>query len=82
MADNSKDAENYEKTKEIKMNDETPPPRDGMNTEPSAEDRARRAGSGGDLPGKDEIASESNTPPENLHGSLHGRWEKGDQKAK
>ena len=82
MAENSNDVENFEKTKDIKMTDQTPPRRDGMDTEPSAEDRARRAGSGGDVPGKDETASDSKTPPENLHGSLHGRWEKGDQKAK
>jgi len=31
------------------------------------------------VPGKDEIASDASTPPDDLHGSLHGRWTKTDE---
>lgn len=80
--ENESDVDNFERTKQEKMTSQTPPHRDGQLNQPTAEDKERRAGTGGAVPGHDQTAADSSTPPENLHGSLHGTWEKGDQKAK
>jgi len=43
---------------------------------PSIEDelQARGETADGDVPAKDGVASDAETPAEELHGSLHGNW--------
>ena len=69
----SYDEKMFEKTKDLKEKQATPPHRDPQEF-PSSEDVTGNAGRGVDVPKKDEEASDSERSPDELHGSLHGRW--------
>ena len=69
----SYDEKMFEKTKDLKNNQETPPHRDPKEF-PTSEDLAGDVARGFDVPEKDEDASDSGRSPDELHGSLHGNW--------
>lgn len=65
-------------TSESKMNDRLAAPAGDLREFASSEELERTAPGDADTPEKDETASEAENP-ENLHGSLHGNWNRTDQ---
>jgi hypothetical protein len=81
---NEKDVEAFEERKEY-MRKESEGAYHDNSEFPSSDDIAGQRGDGtnaepSDVPGKDEVASDAETPAEELHGSLHGRWTATDEK--
>jgi hypothetical protein len=79
---NESEVENFEKRKE-QMRDESSSAHHDGSEFPSSDDVLRARGEGAadrtEAPEKDEVASDSEADPSELHGSLHGRWTKTDQ---
>jgi hypothetical protein len=72
------DVENFEDRKEYMHDESLGAAHEGSefpSTDDVLSDRGEgEAGMNGEVPPKDGVASEAETPAEELHGSLHGRW--------
>jgi hypothetical protein len=77
------DAATYDKRRDQIREESATARHDGAEY-PSAEDVAGERGertSADPAPRKDGVASDSEAPADELHGSLHGRWNKSDEPA-